>query len=221
MDHRQLEQAMSRPGAAAEIFETAASVLEEIAAGRRGLRAVRHPLGFTCFPVERVGDRGVCVHAFGGEADEEAAQPTTSPVHSHSWELTSCVLYGAVGNLRVRVVERPTEPTHRVFEVLSHPSGVDEIQPTSRLVSCGPGTEQTSLRGTVYTLPAGEFHTTVVPEGGVAATLVLGRSLPGRFDLSLGPLHGTGHQVVRQACNAEATARTARTVLRRIHDPRP
>ncbi|MET8681902.1 hypothetical protein ABZW18_31065 [Streptomyces sp. NPDC004647] len=221
VDHRLLEQTMNREGTAAELFDTASSALEEIASGRLGLRAVRHPLGFLCFPVQREGDRGVCVHAFDTAASEMAADLTTSPVHSHSWELTSCVLYGDVGNLRVRVLEQPEEPTHRVFEVRSSPSGLDDIRPTSRLVSCEPGPEQTSARGEIYTLPAGEFHATVVPQGSAAATLVLGRSLPGRSDLSLGPVHGTVHQVVRQTCDAGQTARTARTVLRRIHAPRP
>jgi hypothetical protein len=218
VDHRLLEQTMDRGGAAtAELFDAAASVLEEIATGRRGLRAVRHPLGFLCFPVQRDGDRGVCVHSFDTDTGRTMPEPTTSPVHSHSWELTSCVLYGRVGNLRVRVHERPQEPTHRLYEVLSSPSGVDEIRPTSRLVSCEPDPEQTSIRGEIYTLPAGEFHSTVVPQGSAAATLVLGRTLPGHSDLSLGPVHGASHRVVRQTCDAAQTARTARSVLRRIH----
>lgn len=214
MDYPALERA-ARQGAAAESMRYAASELEEIAAGRRALRAVRHPLGFVCLPVLRDGPRGVCVHVFG------PADPvlTDHQVHSHSWELTSTVLYGRLGNRRMGVREETERPTHRVFEVHSEPSGVDELRPTERLVHCRPGTEQTSSRGQTYDLPAGEFHTTVVPDGRPAATLVLGRTLPGRADLSLGPLQARGHRMVRALCDPHQTVRIARAALRRIHEP--
>jgi hypothetical protein len=221
MDYQLLEQTIGRGGPAPELFNTAASLLEEIASGRRDLRAVQHPLGFRCLPVLRDGDRGICVHVFETGAGDPAADLTTSAMHSHSWELTSSVLYGEVGNLRIRVRDQPDEPTHRVFEVHSGPSGVDEIRPTSRLVRWEAGPEQTSVRGETYTLPAGQFHSTLVRHGSPAATLVLGRSLPGHTDLTLGPVRGTGHRVVRQTCDAAQTARTARTALRRIHGPHP
>ncbi|WP_340375606.1 hypothetical protein U5640_10980 [Streptomyces sp. SS7] len=72
-----------------------------------------------------------------------------------------------------------------------------------------------------YALPAGEFHTTVVPDGRPTATLVLGRTLPGRADLSLGPLRAPGHRVVRRMCDAAQTARIAQAALRRIHESEP
>lgn len=234
VDYRRIEQAMARgtrdEAAVGELFAAAATVLEEIASGRRpALHAVRHPLGFLCLPVRREGDRGVCVHVFDdAPAGPPRARPTTSPVHAHSWDLTSCVLYGQVGNLRFRVRDDPERPTHRLFEVRStasvaHPAGgagdapaVDEIRPTPRLVSAAPGPEETGVAGGIYRLPAGEFHTTVVPPGTAAATLLLGRSLPGRRDLTLGPVHGPAHRVVRQSCDAAQTVRAARTVLRRI-----
>lgn len=226
VDYGLIEQAMAEAeaeaggGAVTALFDAAASALEEIASGRRRLRAVRHPLGFLCLPVQREEDRGVCVHVFDAEAPGRAAGLTTSRVHAHSWDLASCVLYGRVGNLRVRVRDRPHEPTHRVYEVRSDASAVDVLLPTPRLVRCEPGPEETSVGGEIYTLPAGDFHATVVPPGTAAATLLLGRTLPGRCDLSLGPVHGAPHRVVRQTCDAAQTARTARTVLRRI-DGRP
>jgi hypothetical protein len=216
-----------------ELFEAAATLLEEIASGRRELRAVRHPLGFLCLPVRREGEHGVCVHVFDDAARGTAADPTDSPVHAHSWDLTSCVLYGEVGNLRVRVRERPEHPTHRLFEVRSTASvtgadpaagnalAVDEIRPTPRLVSCEPGLPRTCVAGDVYALAAGQFHATVVSPDTTAATLLLGRSLPGRFDLTLGPVDGRARRMVRQTCDVARTARTARTVLRRIDGRRP
>jgi hypothetical protein len=216
VDHHLLQLAVDRGGPATGLARAAAAALEEIASGAGAPAAVRHPLGFLCFPLHRDGDGGVCVHVFGKES---AAELTTSPVHSHSWELTSCVLYGEVVNRRMVVREEPQAPTHRLYEVDSRPGGVDELRPTARLVSCAPGRAQTSRRGEVYTLAAGEFHTTVVPRGTSAATFVLGRSLPGCQDVSLGPLHGAAHRVVRRTCDAALSAATARDVLWRMHGP--
>jgi hypothetical protein len=122
---------------------------------------------------------------------------------------------------RVRVREETGKPTHRVFEVHSDPSGVDELRPTKRLVRCLPGAAQTSSRGQTYALPAGEFHTTVVPEHRPAATLVLGRTRAGRADLSLGPLRAPGHRMVRSTYDATQTVRIAQAAVRRIHEPEP
>ncbi|NVI87072.1 hypothetical protein [Actinomadura sp. BRA 177] len=78
-------------------------VLEGLAAGAPPVRAVRHPLGFLCLPVERSGDLGVCLHIWTPEV--RPAPSTTSPVHCHSWDLLSFVLYGTVRNVRMDVDE--------------------------------------------------------------------------------------------------------------------
>lgn len=216
MDYPALERA-ARRGESTALVRHAAAQLRAIASGGRVLRAVRHPLGFVCLPVLRDGAQGVCVHVFG------PTDPvlTYHQVHCHSWELISTVLYGELGNRRMEVAEEAARPTHRVFEVHSAPSGVDELRPTRRLVRCLPGPEQCSPPGRTYALAAGEFHTTVVPDGRPTATLVLGRTLPGRADLSLGPLRAPGHRVVRRTCDAAQTARIAQTALRRIHESHP
>jgi hypothetical protein len=227
MDYDELEHALRDGTPAHSAREAVAGVLDEIASGQRELRAVRHPLGFLCLPVVRAGERGVCVHLFDGEVP--AGQPASAGVHSHSWELLSHVLYGHVSNVPVRVTDPAPAavggrdagpspgPTHRVFEVHSAPDGTDELRPTGRLVRSEPGPERVSAGGETYTLAAGEFHSTVVRNGEPAATLVLGRTLPGRRDLFLGPLHGPGRRTVRRLCGAEDTRRTVRAALRRVH----
>lgn len=215
MDYDKLEHALRDSSAPEDPRETVVGALEEIASGGRDLRAVRHPLGFLCLPLVRDGERGVCVHLFG--SDTGAEPPSAPQMHAHSWELRSHVLYGRVSNVPVRVREEGAEPTHRVFEVRSDPTGVDELRPTARLVHSERGPEHTSSGGETYTLPAGEFHSTLVSQGEPAATLVLGRSLPGRSDLFLGPLQGHGHSTVRRLCGAGHTRRTVRAALRRVH----
>ncbi|MFG3493589.1 hypothetical protein [Streptomyces sp. NPDC047928] len=194
--------------------------LEDIASGKRELPAVRHPLGFLCLPLVRAGADGVCVHLYGTARGPGRADPPVPPLHAHSWELRSHVLYGEVGNVRVRVRDDPADPTHRVFEVHSAPGGVDEIRPTARLVRGEPGRVRMSTAGETYALGAGEFHTTVVTPGRPAATVVLGRTVPGGRDLSLGPLDGPPRRTTRRLCGHEETKRAVRTALGRIHGER-
>ncbi|MFD0276308.1 hypothetical protein ACFVHB_20730 [Kitasatospora sp. NPDC127111] len=196
-------------------------ILAEVASGARAVRAVAHPLGFFCLPVLRDGVFGVCVHVFGpaagrpGTTGGRGPGPDTREIHCHSWELKSSVLYGRVGNLRVTVHDEPDRPTHRAYEVRSA-AGADEIRPTPRLVRWEALGERTSTRGETYTLAAGEFHATVLPGGAPAATVVLGRSVPGPVDVVLGPVDGTARRVVRRQCDAARTARIAEAAARRL-----
>ena len=221
-----------RPGGheqAAAVTQTAVTdwavdALRGVAAGSRPLRAVRHPLGFTCLPVERAGQDGVCVHLWSPRTDR--ATPTTSPVHAHCWELTSYALFGRLDN-RVMEVADAREGVipwasladgrglYRVLDVRTRKEA-DELVPTIRLVHCWPGGRQAVRAGDVYSLPAGVFHATDVPAGTETATVALGRLVPGAPDCSLGPPGAAPHRVRRRLCNAGQTAAIARIVLDRL-----
>ncbi|MFB6893113.1 hypothetical protein ACFCX4_27805 [Kitasatospora sp. NPDC056327] len=207
-----LDRAAGRTAAEPGLETLVCGLLAQVARGTRVLRAVAHPLGFYCLPVVRDGALGVCVHVF-----DPATAAGQREIHCHSWELKSSVLYGRVGNLRVGVHDEPARPTHRAYEVISDAAtGVDEVRPTARLVRWEPLAERTSGRGETYTLGAGEFHATVLPDGTPAATVVLGRTVPGPLDVVLGPVDGAAHRVVRRLCGAERTARIAGEAARRI-----
>jgi hypothetical protein len=186
--------------------------LTEIVEGRRKLLAVRHPLGFLCLPLYRDDLRGVCVHIWS--ASFALAEATTSQIHAHSWDLTSYVLYGRVGNNLVHVVDDAVG-THRVFEVHSR-GDVDEIRATPRRVRCLTALREVTGAGGTYRLSAGRFHASVVEEG-EAATVALGR-VRTAVDLSLGGLDTLTHWVVRLRCGWEETAEAARMTLRRLAD---
>ncbi|MGI8336180.1 hypothetical protein ACRYCC_40080 [Actinomadura scrupuli] len=200
----------------------AMKVLEDVAAGRRPVEAVRHPLGFVCLPVERHGHLGVCLHLWSPLLAHAA--PTTSQVHCHSWELVSFVLYGRLSNIVAGIGEGAT---HRVFEVVSH-GDLDEIRATGRTVRYVPGAVQTHRTGAVYTLPAGVFHSTVVEAGHETATVALGRTataghtgqgrpaVPVGADLSLGALTTPTHRVDRRRCDAAETVHAARLSAKRL-----
>ncbi|MGH3769974.1 MAG: hypothetical protein ACRDRW_01005 [Pseudonocardiaceae bacterium] len=189
----------------------ASGVLTEITHNRTSVAGVRHPLGFVCLPVERTGPAGVCVHIW--HEGLPRASPTTSTMHSHSWDLTSYVLYGSVRNEVIDVIDTPDEAAYRVFEVRSGRDG-DELRETPRLVRCEIRTSELSHRGDVYSLAAGVFHATVVQ--GEAATVALGRSRRGTRDLSLGGIDRKTHRVRRQRCDRDETAHAARVVTDRL-----
>ncbi len=207
-----LDRAAGRSAAEPGLDRLVGGLLAQVADGSRPVRAVDHPLGFYCLPVVRDGVHGVCVHVF----DPRRAAGRRE-IHCHSWELKSSVLYGRVGNLRVGVYDEPARPSHRAFEVFSDAAaGVDEIRPTPRLVRWEPLAEEVSARGETYTLGAGQFHVTALPDDEPAATVVLGRTVPGPVDVVLGPVEGAARRVVRRLCDADRTARIAGEAARRL-----
>jgi hypothetical protein len=211
MNYATLDEALRGGDACRAVPRLCHRELTEIAQGRRELIAVRHPLGFVCLPVYRQDEYGVCIHVW--TVAVPPARSTTSTVHSHSWDLVSFVLYGRVGNRRVRVVDDPRRATARVFEVYSQ-GDVDEIRATPRLVHLVEESHRVAGPGDLYRLRAGEFHATVVP-GEEAATVVLGRARS-VVDLSLGPPDTPSHRLSRQLCSTKETIVAARVVMDRL-----
>ncbi|MFC9895891.1 hypothetical protein ACFVMC_19560 [Nocardia sp. NPDC127579] len=187
--------------------------LRPVAAGTVAASAVRHPLGFLCFPVWRGGDLGVCLHVW---TEGARAHPTTSPMHAHSWDLLSLVLYGAVANDVFDLVESPETPTHRLFEVHSGADG-DLVRATPQVVGYRLRSHEVFRSGEVYSLPNGVFHVSDVV--GVAATVALGEYRHGKPDRSLGGLATDDHWVHRAPCTADEVRRVARTVLEQLTQP--
>lgn len=274
MDYRYLSLAVGETGAGGHRRADSAArtavpgwvigALRPVADGNSSLRAVTHPLGFTCLPIERAGREGVCVHLWSPRV--ERAEPTTSTIHAHCWHLTSYTLFGHLENMLMHVADAdfgdaggsggagpgfgfggpggsggpgPGGPgpggvagpgpgdlglagadpgLYRMLEVRSH-GDVDELRPTPRLVRCVPRQRQAVSAGDVYSMPAGEFHTTEVSPATETATVALGRMTPGAADCSLGALASTGHLVRRRRCDAAQTAAAARIVLDRLLAP--
>jgi hypothetical protein len=101
---------------------------------------------------------------------------------------------------------------YRVLDVHTRQEA-DELVPTVRFVHCWPGLRQAVRAGDVYSVPAGVFHATDVPEGTEAATVALGRLVPGAPDCSLGPAEASRHEVRRRLYDADQTAMIARIAL--------
>ena len=183
-------------------------LLDEVAQSRRNVTGVRHPLGFLCLPLERTGGAGICVHVWSDSLPR--MRPTTSPIHAHSWDLVSYVLYGSLRNEVIDVIDAPEDATYRVLEVRSG-KDVDELRQTPRLVRADVKTVELHHQGHIYSLAAGTFHATAVQ--GEAATVALGSGRRGAMDLSLGRIDTTTHWVRRQRCDRDETTRAAQMVI--------
>lgn len=219
----------ARAAAGAIMRDWAAGTLRAVADGRRPLRAVLHPLGFTCLPVERTGRDGVCLHVWSPFTG--GAVPVGSAIHAHCWELTSYALLGELENSlmtiadampgpRVAAVPAPpaADPASAVYQVMRVRSraDIDELRPTRRLVHCRESRRELITAGTTYDVPAGVFHATDVAPQAEAVTVALGHMVDGIADLWLAPAGVAGHQVRRRRCDPDSTAATARVVLDRL-----
>lgn len=211
MLYQTLYQSMRDGTAHSTVPDWAVDALSEIAAGRSSIAGVRHPLGFLCLPMERAGERGVCVHIWSRRL--EHGDSTTSATHAHSWDLISYVLFGELRNELVGVTDAPVVPTHRIFEVNSDRCG-DEIRRTPRLVRGRRTSSELFRRGDVYSMTAGEFHETVPL--GETATVALGHGRPGIEDLTLGPVHTDTHRTRRQHVDHAMTVYAANLVVERL-----
>jgi hypothetical protein len=196
-----------------------ADILHAVAEGRRELRAAVHPLGFTCLPVIREGRYGVCVHAW--LPGQPRASPTTSPVHAHSWDLVSYVLFGRLRNDLPHVVgAKPgARDVWRVLEIHSR-GGTDDIVPTPRLVHRESGESVLIVRNDVYTLPAGTFHSSIVDPTEPTVTVMLASTVADSADLCLGSPSTQAHRIRRNRSGQAETAALARTIIERYWRPR-
>jgi len=189
------------------VVDRAVGIMNQVAGGTYPLRAIRHPLGFLCFPIER-GERGLCVHAWSPLF--ACAEPTTSSIHTHSWDLISVVLSGELTNNRYAVTGR--EPTHRVFTVQTHDE-YDELRATPQLVGCRQRASEVVSAGSAYEVPVGQFHATVADN---AVTLAISSRRLGAGDQSLGPLDGQTHTVHRERLDPSSSAHAAALIARRL-----
>jgi hypothetical protein len=190
------------------VVQHALRVLRAIADGESDIRAVRHPLGFLCLPIERHDVCGICVHLWSPRLTR--TRPTTSGMHAHSWDLLSLLLAGELRNDLVTVVDE--RPTHRVFEVHSR-GAIDEMRATPRLVSSLTDRTEAHRAGGSYAVGAGQFHATFATE---AVTVAVGRGRPGAVDLSLGAIDAGTHHVRRHGCDGAETALAAREAVRQL-----
>ena len=192
--------------------DRAVSLLREIAAGRARFPAVRHPLGFLYAPLLRERQRVLRLHIWLRDAPRP--QLTTSPIHDHTWRLTSFVVCGELENQTIHV-DDAVDPTHRVFEIRGAGSD-DFLKPTERLVRFRCSGAERVKQGRRYVMAAREFHFTEVASNVTTATIVLAERQTTAPERSLGPLNIAKHHMTRTQCSFAEFADAAQTVLTAI-----
>lgn len=188
---------LSRAGRDDDLSGWARNILDEICSGSRVPPAIRHPLGFICVQLFRSIGWGLCMHIW--RSPEASATLTTSPVHSHSWNLSSQVICGRLENIEIRVTDEVSKPTHRVLEITSA-DGRDFIRPTNRLVCCASTASADIEAGQNYILPAGIFHVSRPGASGPTVTVLLAEDRYKAPELALGRLDSSDHEVIRRTC---------------------
>jgi len=211
MDFDDIRRAIVNGTARRDVTSWTRHVLHAVAAGRAPITPVRHPQGFTCVPVQRSGNRGVCVHVWSNRLPR--APLTTSPIHSHSWDLMSYVLYGTVYNHLVAVTDVENNATHRLFEIHNSSQG-DQLRRTGRLVRYEVSATELWAGGSMYNLPAGVFHTTGTDAE--TATVALGSGAPHRPQYALAGVDAANHRVTRLCCDPAETATLAGIVAENL-----
>jgi hypothetical protein len=145
---------------------------------------------------------------------ETSADLTTSPIHSHSWDLSSQVIFGRLENIEVRVIDGASPPTHRVLEI-TNADDCDFIRPTRRLVSYANNASAYIEVQENYSLAAGMFHVSRPNATGSTVTVLLAEDRYKSPELALGRLDSSGHAIRRRACPASDLRSIAGTT---VHD---
>lgn len=207
---------LARPDHEVALRKEAMSVLREIARGR-SCDAFAHPLGFIYLPLLRMPDATLRLHIWpNGRRVVPTGAGEVSPMHDHTWDMISHVIWGELRNVIVSVVEDADAPTHRVFEI--HGDGaVDDIRPTDTVVRIvGEGEDKVSV-GQTYRMGSDLIHRTE-PGPGVVATLVAARRTSKRVERALGPLELHGYRSERQICPPRRVVAAAEAVLEALGD---
>lgn len=189
------------------------SLLATIRDGVRVPSAIMHPLGFTCIQLYRATAWGLCMHIW--QSAEISPTLTTTPIHSHSWDLFSQVVCGELENIEICVTDGSPFPTNRVLEITTA-DGADLIHATQRLVSWTAGESVHIGVGQSYELPAGTFHVSRPSPARLTATMLLAEYRSLLPELALGRLDYCDRVVTRQALSARNLREMADATLREL-----
>ena len=143
-----------------------------------------HPTGFVVGKL-RVSEHGTLrLHVWPDDA-RVYGEPHW-PVHDHVFSLESLVLVGAVVSREHEVVDDPAGSMRR-WAVDYGPGRDSRLVPEGEPVTMRPAAPITTRAGEAYSVDAGRFHASTVPEGQLAATLVATRVTGRQRPFVLGP----------------------------------
>lgn len=192
-------------------WKTAISILSDSLNSDRLLPLSRHPLGFLRGDITSNGKLALRLHIWSDLQRYE--QHPLWPIHSHSFDLISVVLVGAVRNQIYALNFESNEPSSRIYGA-SYEGSQSVLAATDTLCLLGTTESQTIHAGGTYSISHGVYHQTIVPIGTFAATLVLTTQVGGVAGV-LGDAKGAQEYRYARKPIADAEARTALNALRK------
>lgn len=151
---------------------TVAEVLSLISEAPEKVRASWHPLGFVCLKVACEVQSTLRVHIWPSK--ERRPQHPAWNIHDHIFDIQSFIICGSITNYRFTVTDTTmrSDPTHRIYKV-SYSHAHSYLHRTQNLISCSQvgSTSYTSMSS--YSVPRGMFHSSVISDRILAATLVI------------------------------------------------
>ncbi|HEX6077455.1 MAG TPA: hypothetical protein VFZ32_19630 [Micromonosporaceae bacterium] len=192
----------------------AVETLNELVEGTRACNAVRHPLGFICFPLLRDGDYGTCIHYWPTVLDASSRKVTA--VHSHSWHLVSHVLAGRLTN-HLSTISDLQSSSSELYVVTSNTSE-DVIVPTGRRVRVIEECSTTFIANETHEMTAGKFHWTEFPTDTPTVTVVAGRNEVGRSNFLVDKVGAVPRCVKRRTCSPADSKTTAQRIVELLRD---
>jgi hypothetical protein len=129
-----------------------------------------HVLGFVHCRLGEFEGRTVRLHIWPKE-NRELMDPVW-PVHTHHWTISSAVIAGHVLNETFEV-QRDLGGTSQLYRVEYSKGGLSERRKTGDRVSVARQSRERWDAGAVYEIPLKTYHSTTVPDGLFAATVIV------------------------------------------------
>jgi hypothetical protein len=130
-----------------------------------------HPLGFLVIRLQPTLDANLIRIHIWPEGERTSRQPCWM-VHDHAWDFKSHILCGSVSNDSYSVTTDAESPSGRLYGV-RYDADSSTLHRTERQVSYQLDRTDLYQRGEYYEVRMGQYHSTRVPEGTLACTVVL------------------------------------------------
>jgi hypothetical protein len=188
-------------GAIDRVREHACWILSNIRQNPDQQVAFWHPLGCLYIELRRDARQSVRIHVWG--LPDGRFSGSGLSIHCHDFDLRSAVLAGTLVNQEY--VPCNGSPSHLVYEI-QYEGDINQLQ-TNPQNPMNSYKQQDSCHllpaGTLYEIPAGQFHATGSTCSGPAVTLVIADLQTVGESLVLGPMSGPSvHLTRRNRCSA-------------------
>jgi hypothetical protein len=178
--------------------------------------ATKHVLGFLHCKLGELDGRTLRLHIWP-DTERLYGDPQW-PVHTHHWTISSAVVAGHVVN-ETFAVWPDIQGQSQLYEVHYAGNGLSERRRTDERVVVVKNDSETWRAGDRYDIPLGTYHSTTVPEGTFAATIIVTGTRTDALPLVLGQASGKAqYHYSAEEPAAEAWVQALSKLQRSIQD---